>query len=101
MEFKGYRILYAVHTANRADMNDLIANLTPLEKADEHVKHALDVRAAVASCNYHKLFRLYLASPSMGAYLMDAFVTRERLRALAIICKRCVLLPFHLFLSLC
>jgi len=37
--------------------------------------------------NYHKFFRLYLDTLNMGAYLMDKFVGRERLAALAYICK--------------
>ena len=73
-------------------MNDLLASLTPAEKPDPHVKHALEVRSAMAVNNYHKLFKLYLCAPSMGAYLMDAFVTRERLAALSAICAAYVLL---------
>jgi len=37
--------------------------------------------------NYHRFFRLYLDTPNMGAYLMDMFVTRERLLALSNICR--------------
>lgn len=87
MEFKAYRILYFIHTCNRTDMNDVLANLTPAEKKDPAVKHALDVRCALALGNYHRFFRLYLDTPNMGAYLMDMFVDRERLAALAKICR--------------
>lgn len=87
MEFKAYRILYFIHTCNRTDMNDVLADLTTAEKRDEAVKHALDARSALALGNYHRFFQLYLDTPNMGAYLMDMFVGRERLAALANICK--------------
>lgn len=87
MEFKAYRILYFIHTCNRTDMNDVLSELTPTDKADRAVKHALDVRSALALGNYHRFFQLFLETPNMGAYLMDMFVARERLVALASICK--------------
>lgn len=90
-EFLAYRILYFLHTSNRTDMNDVLADLTPTDKKDLAVKHALDVRSALALCNYHRFFQLYLETPNMGAYLMDMFVGRERLAALSNICKAYVL----------
>ena len=87
MEFKAYRILYFIHTSNRTEMNDVLADLTPAEKEDAAVKHALDTRSALALGNYHKFFQLYLDTPNMGAYLMDMFVERERLAAMSNICK--------------
>lgn len=87
LEFKAYRILYFIHTCNRTDMNDVLADLTPVEKRDNAIKHALDARSALALGNYHRFFQLYLDTPNMGAYLMDMFVSRERLAALSNICK--------------
>ena len=86
-EFKAYRILYFIHTCNRTDMNDVLSELTTADKAERAIKHALDVRSALALGNYHRFFQLYLDTPNMGAYLMDMFVARERLAALARICK--------------
>ena len=86
-EFKAYRILYFIHTCNRTDMNDVLADLTPAEKKEPAVKHALDARSALALGNFHKFFQLYLETPNMGAYLMDMFVGRERLAALSNICR--------------
>ena len=86
-EFKAYRILYFIHTCNRTDMNDVLADLTPAEKSEGPIKHALEARSALALGNYHRFFRLYLDTPNMGAYLMDMFAGRERLAALANICK--------------
>ncbi|KAL7267206.1 hypothetical protein RUND412_010215 [Rhizina undulata] len=86
-EFKAYRILYLLHTCNRVDMNDLLANLTPADKKDDAIRHALAARSVLASGNYHKLFRLYLEDPNMGGYLMDSFIFRERMDAMCTICK--------------
>ena len=87
MEFKAYRILYFIHTCNRTALNDVLTDLTTAEKEDPAIKHALSARSALGLGNYHKFFRLYLETPNMGAYLMDMFVVRERLAALANICK--------------
>jgi len=81
-EFMAYRILYFIHTANRTGLNEILAELTPADKEQEAIKHALDVRSAIASGNYHRLFRLCLNPPNMSAYLIDMFITRERLSAL-------------------
>lgn len=86
-EFKAYRILYFIYTRNQTAINDTLADLTPADKSDRAVRHALDVRSALALGNYHRFFQLYLDTPNMGAYLMDMFVDRERLSALACICK--------------
>lgn len=87
VEFNAYRILYFIHTANRMGLNDTLADLTPAEKEERPIKHALDVRSALALGDYHKFFQLYLDTPNMGAYLLDMFVTRERLAALCNICR--------------
>lgn len=87
VEFKAYRILYFILTRNRTDMNDVLSDLTPADKKEAAIKHALDVRSALALGNFHKFFKLYLSVPNMGAYLMDMFVERERLAALSSICK--------------
>ncbi|ROW14024.1 hypothetical protein VPNG_04178 [Cytospora leucostoma] len=88
-EFKAYRILYFIHTANRSALNDALADLTTAEKSEPAIKHALDVRSALALGNYHRFFQLYIdpSNIKMGAYLMDMFVGRERLAALCNICK--------------
>lgn len=89
-EFTAYRILYFIFTCNRADMNNALADLTEVDKRTDGVRHALQVRAALAVGNYHKFFRLYQETPFMGAYLLDKCIDRERLAALATICKALV-----------
>lgn len=86
-EFTAYRILYIIYTCNRTDMNDLLADLTPADKQKSGVQHALQVRSALASGNYHRFFRLYLDTPFMGGYLLDLIIQRERLAAMAALCK--------------
>ena len=100
VEFKAYRILYFIHTSNRTDMNDILADLSPEEKEEPAIKHALDARSALALGNYHRFFKLYLETPNMGGYLMDMFVARERLSALANICKAYVFLSTSPCLSI-
>ncbi|KAL6703859.1 hypothetical protein ACN47E_008993 [Coniothyrium glycines] len=94
-EFKAYRILYFVYTCNKTDMNDMLAELTHADKTQEWIKHALDVRSSLALGNYHKFFRLYLEAQNMGGYLMDMFIERERLVALANIAKGYVHVPLR------
>ena len=86
-EFVAYRILYLLYTCNRTDMNDVLADLTPADKQKPGVRHALQVRSALASGNYHRFFRLYDETMSMGAYLLDMIIQRERLAAMAAICR--------------
>ncbi|KAI7831808.1 SAC3/GANP domain-containing protein [Gamsiella multidivaricata] len=87
MEFTAYRILYLLHTRNPSDIIAMLASLTPAQKEDPAVKHALQVRTALATSNYYSLFKLYLTAPNMGGYLMDQFVERERVQAMKAICK--------------
>ncbi|CAJ0765440.1 24453_t:CDS:10 [Entrophospora sp. SA101] len=87
IEFMAYRLLYFVYTRNRSDINALIAELTDEMKENKAIKHALDVRSALATSNYHKFFDLYSKAPNMGVYLMNLFVERERIAALKILCK--------------
>ncbi|KAL2920135.1 hypothetical protein HK105_200201 [Polyrhizophydium stewartii] len=86
-EFLGYRILYMLHTINRRDLINTLSELTDEQKTGECVKHALAVRTALATNNFHRLFSLYHASPKMSGYLMDHFIDRERQAALATIMK--------------
>ncbi|KND01324.1 uncharacterized protein SPPG_09089 [Spizellomyces punctatus DAOM BR117] len=86
-EFTGYRILYLVHTSNRTELVKVLGELTDEQKNGEIVKHALNVRTAVAIGDYHRFFLMYGAAPRLSAYLMDHFAERERIRALKIICR--------------
>ncbi|KII85821.1 hypothetical protein PLICRDRAFT_44236 [Plicaturopsis crispa FD-325 SS-3] len=86
-EFTAYRILMLLHGRNRSELNLFVGQLTPRQKADPAVRHALTVQRAQAMGNYHALFESYLSSPNMGAYIMDHFIDRERIKALIIMTK--------------
>ncbi|KAF9447521.1 hypothetical protein P691DRAFT_820958 [Macrolepiota fuliginosa MF-IS2] len=86
-EFTAYQILMLLHGRNRSELNLYVGQLTPKQKADEAVQHALAVQRAIALGNYHSLFELYLSAPNMGAYIMDHFIDRERIRGLITISR--------------
>lgn len=86
-EFTAYRILLLLHGRNRSELNLYVSQLTSKQKASLAVKHALAVQRSLALGNYHAFFEQYLNAPNMGAYIMDHFVDRERLRALFIMTK--------------
>lgn len=108
-EFTAYRILMLLHGRNRsgmlslqdvvvvvalitqlAELNLFVGQLTPRQKADPAVRHALGVQRALSMGNYHSLFEAYMAAPNMGAYIMDHFIDRERVKALMVITKALV-----------
>ncbi|KAF9078180.1 SAC3/GANP/Nin1/mts3/eIF-3 p25 family-domain-containing protein [Rhodocollybia butyracea] len=86
-EFTGYRILMLLHGRNRSELNLFVGQLTPRQKVDPAVRHALDVQRSLSMGNYHALFLLYLNAPNMGAYIMDHFISRERVKALIVMAK--------------
>ncbi|PPJ50803.1 hypothetical protein CBER1_06493 [Cercospora berteroae] len=88
-EFTAYRILYLIYTRNRTDMNNMLADLTTADKKGPFVRFALNVREALAAGNYHRFFKLYKEAHDwrMAPSLMDMFVERERVIALAAMSK--------------
>src|SRR5271170_6321703 len=81
-EFTAYRILMLLHGLNKsgtlpvfaqqsycdaygpAELNLFVGQLTPRQKADPAVRHALDVQRALSMGNYHALFGMYLNAPN-------------------------------------
>ncbi|KAF2217622.1 hypothetical protein CERZMDRAFT_92273 [Cercospora zeae-maydis SCOH1-5] len=88
-EFTAYRILYLLYTRNRTDMNNMLADLTTADKKGPFVRFALNVREALAAGNYHRFFKLYKEAHDwrMAPSLMDMFIERERVGAMAAISK--------------
>ncbi|KAL9933781.1 hypothetical protein V8E36_007439 [Tilletia maclaganii] len=100
MEFLAYRILYLLHTRNQREVNSLMTELKPAARKNPAVSHALSVRLALATGNYHRFFQLYLNAPNMNAYIMDHFVERERVNGLVIMAKSFrPSVPFSLIVS--
>jgi len=86
-EFTAYRILYYIYTQELLDLQSTLSALTAEDKEDECISHAVALRSAWSSGNYHAFFRLYLTAPKMSGYLIDWFVDRERRAALTVIIK--------------
>ena len=72
-----------------------MAELTAGHKAEPAVAHALAVRSALVTGNFHALFKLYDKAPNMNAYVMDHFVERERMNALLVMARWYVPLCIH------
>ena len=82
-EFIAYRILYFILTKNGPAMNDVVLEINDDERKDAAVKNALDIRSAIAQGNYYRFFRLCKDIPNLGHYLVQSFMSRQRLAALA------------------
>eukprot|EP00850_Spirogloea_muscicola_P015466 SM000118S25609 [mRNA] locus=s118:311517:317761:+ [translate_table: standard] len=82
-EFAAYGLLYTVfqHGSSSNDLLASMAALTSGAREDPAVKHALDVRHAVASANYYKFFALYKTAPNLGQQLMDLYADKMRYAA--------------------
>ena len=90
MEFLAYRILYLLNPTVKKGMEQVLYTIQELsdeQKQHEYVKHALQVQCALALQNYFLFFKLYLASPNMGAILLDKFIDSVRLSSLRIMFK--------------
>jgi hypothetical protein len=51
------------------------------------VSHALQVRRALQSDNYHRFFALYRDTPNMGTCILDLMIDTWRVQALQRMCK--------------
>lgn len=93
LEFISYQILYLCYSRNWSAANILVGLLSNEKKEADEIKHALKVRSSLVTNNYHLFFKLYQESPNMSAYIIDAFVERERLKALIMITKAYIKIP--------
>jgi hypothetical protein len=80
-EFLAYKILYYLYANNWLDLSTLMNDLTPEDKANKGVQHALQVVSAYNTNNFHKFFQLYKSSPNMNAYVVDFFIDPVRTNA--------------------
>ncbi|TIB67063.1 hypothetical protein E3P77_01804 [Wallemia ichthyophaga] len=93
LEFISYQILYLCYSRNWSAANILVGLLSNKKKEAHEIRHALKVRSSLVTNNYHLFFKLYQDSPNMSAYIIDAFVERERLKALIMITKAYIKIP--------
>ena len=82
-----FKLILASILLHCSELNLYVGQLTPRQKMDSAVRHALRVQRALSMGNYHALFEMYLNAPNMGAYIMDHFIDRERAKALIIMTK--------------
>nr|PNR60376.1 hypothetical protein PHYPA_003169 [Physcomitrium patens] len=81
-EFAAYSLLYILfNRGNSRDLLSAMAKLTEEGRKDEVVKHALEVRHAVAIGNYTTFFRLYRTAPVLSPCLMDSHAEKMRFEA--------------------
>jgi len=93
-EFIAYRLLYYVflstnekYSGGSSDMLNIMLSLTPKERVHPVINHALKVREAFASSDYHGFFRLHKSSPNLGVFLTELLVPTMRMRGLRRIAK--------------
>lgn len=89
IEFIAYRILYYIYlqanksyTAGNSDMVMILSTLTPTVLLNPAVIHALSIRAAVQSENYHRFFLLLNETPNLGKFILNNMLDEIRLKAL-------------------
>jgi SAC3 family protein LENG8/THP3 len=89
-EFIAYRLLYYVYLSTNekysggsSDMFHIMLSLSPKQKEDAAISHALQVREAVACSDYYRFFRLLRGkSPNLGIFLTNLLVPTMRMRGL-------------------
>jgi hypothetical protein len=93
-EFLAYRVLYYVYlhssdtyNGGSADLAHLLAILPQGAREDSAVKHALEVRCAAQSFNYHQLARLYPLTPHLGKCILDLMRSSWQIGTMQRICK--------------
>ena len=82
IEFMAYKLLYQIFCGMEMETLRVMKQLTESEKKQDCIKHALQVREAIAHGNYGRFFKLYRTAPNMGFYLMDVFIEKHRIMCL-------------------
>lgn len=94
-EFLAYRIIYYVfllgnkkYEGGSGDLFNIMLSLTPKQRSEPGIAHALNVRSAVADFDYHAFFHLLKNCPKSGLVRMMGFlVPTVRHWSLHRICK--------------
>lgn len=85
-EFVAYRILFFVHTKNRAELSAMYADST-FSFGPSIIMHAERVRRAVEDCNWVAFRTLFEEAPLMSGHLMRVMALDFRKRCLVSFCK--------------
>ena len=88
-EFIAYRLLYYVflstnekYDGGSSDMFKILLQLTPGQKNNPAIAHALKTREAMTSGDYIQFFRIHKDSPGLSRSLTDLMVPTMRMRGL-------------------
>ena len=86
-EFAGYKILYACLMTGPSDSGlvSFVNGLDDAHQSHEAVRHALQVRSALLTTNFHLFFSSWNSAPNMSGYLMDPLADGVRLRSARIL----------------
>ena len=86
-EFTAYRLFYGILVIDFIDIDQCLASIPADIREMPELIHAVKLYTAWLIHDYSVFFKLYIATPNMGGYLIDMFVQRERLHALKTMCK--------------
>lgn len=93
-EFLAYRLLYYVflsttdnYNGGSSDLFNIILSLTPEQRQDPAIRHALEVRESVSLGDYKRFFGLHKTAPNLGRFLTERMVATMRMRSLRPIAK--------------
>ena len=74
--------MYYVFCELETETLRMLKTLTPEEKKQEPVAHALKTRNALVQCNYGRFFKLYQTAPGKATALIDVFIDKIRIQCL-------------------
>lgn len=89
-EFTSYRVLYYMLTEDNGSINTLRLKLMTEKQAifnNAMVQTAFKLAHARLLGDYHNFMRMYAAMKTLGKKLVDAFIEKEKLKSLVVICK--------------
>lgn len=89
-EFTSYRILYYMLTEDSGSMNTLRLKLMTENEAvfkNHMVQTAFRLAHARLVGDYHHFMKIYTSMENLGKKLVDAFIEKEKLKSLVVICK--------------
>lgn len=88
-EFLAYRILYQICAGTSGQWGDVLKTLSLSAQYGEDacIQNALQIRHAIKTNNFVKLFSLVDIAPNLGKQLINLFIEKLKFRYLQIMCK--------------